>query len=75
MPFNRRIIHLDTDATTQKQVLSEVGGNSRVTKAWFELLRQGGCGAGEITLNDTFVNRGDIAISEYVAMDYDTGDR
>jgi hypothetical protein len=76
MAYQRKIIHLDTDATTQIQVLSSViTSNSRVEDAWFELLRKGGCGAGEITLKDAFTLRDQIEVGQYIAFEYTAGER
>jgi hypothetical protein len=72
MSFERRIIHYDNDATTVKNVLSDAADDSsRVTSAWFELLRKGGCGAGGITLRDVFTLSGTVEIGDYIAFDYD----
>ena len=74
MAYERRIVHLDTDAVTVKQTLSVSSDNdSRVIKARFELLRKGGCASGEITLRDVFTLRGDIAISDWIRFDFESG--
>jgi len=76
MAYERRIIHYANDATTVVQTLSAAGSDSsRVTKAWFELLRQGGCGAGEIELRDSFELRDDIEPGDFIAFEYSTGVR
>ena len=76
MAYERRIIHYASDAATVIQTLSEKGvDSSRVKSAWFELLRNGGCGAGEIELRDSFRLRGDIEIGDFVALEYRSGDR
>src|SRR5690606_20650749 len=46
-----------------------------VVSAWFELLRLGGCGSGEVVLRDKFTLRGTIQIGHYVAFEYTSGDR
>lgn len=79
MPYTRRIVHLQRDAVTPIQILSEVGNSaSRVTSCWFELLKIGGCGAGEITLKDNFVDRfgpNSLDLGEYISIEYQANDR
>jgi len=77
MPFCRKISHLDTDAQTVLTVLNDAcdaAVTDRVESASFELLRHGGCGAGEIVLNDLFTDRGSIVTGQYVLMEYTAGD-
>lgn len=76
MAYERRILHLERDGVTEKSVLSSTSlSDPRVTSAWFELLRIGGCGAGEITLKDSFDIRGGIEPGEHIAFEYSNGDR
>lgn len=73
--YQRRILHYFSDTVTLKQVLSEKGGNSRVTDAWFEKLRMGGDGAGSITLRDSFADRNDVQIGDWIAFEFTAGTR
>ena len=76
MTYRRIIKHLDTDATTVKSTLSSIDiADPRAVEAWFELLRLGGCGAGELVLKDKFTLRGTIDVGDHIAFEYDTGDR
>lgn len=70
MPYTRIIKHLDSDAST---VISDISDNC--TSAWFELLRIGGCGAGEVVLKDSFADRGTIDMGDHIAFEYSSGDR
>lgn len=70
MAYERQIIHYDSDSTTFIADWTE-----RAESAWFELLRQGGCGAGEVVLDYKFTERGSIEVGHYVVMAYSTGIR
>ncbi len=71
MPYTRRIIHYAADAETQIDVLTD----RAIAGCWFELLRQGGCGTGELTLKDAFAEREAVSIGDWLAFEYDTGER
>ncbi|MDA0833442.1 MAG: hypothetical protein O2955_04775 [Planctomycetota bacterium] len=71
MAFTRRIIHYAADATTEIDHLSD----RAIAGCWFELLRQGGCGRGELSLHDAFVERHSVALGDWLAFEYDTGER
>lgn len=71
MPYSRRILHCAPGPDDVVEVLSE----RAVAGAWFELHRQGGCGAGELRLRDEFGLRGGIDVGDWIAFEYDTDDR
>ncbi|MEX0725312.1 MAG: hypothetical protein WD065_03525, partial [Planctomycetaceae bacterium] len=71
MPYTRRIIHYAADAETEIDQLTD----RAIAGCWFELLRQGGCGQGELTLHDAFVDRDAVAIGDWLAFEYDSGER
>lgn len=70
MAYERQIIQYDSDSTT-----FIADWTDRAESAWFELLRQGGCGAGEVVLDYKFTERGSIEVGHYVVMAYSTGVR
>lgn len=70
MAYERQIIHYAADSTT---LIADISDHAE--SAWFELLRQGGCGAGEVVLDYRFDERGSIAIGDYIVMAYSTGVR
>ena len=69
MPYTGRVIHLDTDATTQLNDLT-----SRKVDAKFTLRRLGGCGPGELKLKDVWSLRNTVQPGHYIRFEYDTGD-
>ena len=71
MAFQRRILHYSPGPTDLVGLISD----RAVAGAWFELHRQGGCGAGELRLRDEFPDRHDIEIGDWIAFDYAAGDR
>lgn len=71
MPFARRFLHYSPGPT---DLVGEISSRA-VLGAWFELLRQGGDGAGELTLCDDFSDRGGIDTGDWIAFEYDAGDR
>lgn len=76
MAFRRRFIHLDDDAVTVIQTLSDTAiADPRGITAWFEKLRIGGDGPGELVLKDKFTLRGQIEIDHHIAFEYDSGER
>lgn len=77
MAYRRRILHYSSNCNTLIQVLSDEQdpNASRCISAWFELHRLGGCGAAEVTLKDRFTLREDIEINDYIAFEYDVGQR
>lgn len=70
MAYERLVKHLDKDGST---VIKDI--SSRCQKAWFELLRKGGCGQGEVVCNYRFNERftADFEIGEYIQLLYETG--
>ena len=71
LPFNRKFLHYSPDTQT---LVGEISSRA-VAGCWFELHRKGGCGAGEIVLNDEFVDRAAVDIGNWIAFEYDSGDR
>lgn len=71
MPFLRRVLHCSPGPADLRAVLSE----RAIEGCWFELHRQGGCGAGKLTLRDEFARRGRIEIGDWVALEYAAGQR
>ncbi len=71
MPYTRRILLYDRDLETLRQDLSAVA----TTGCWFELHRQGGCGAGEVRLRQGFEERTIAEIGEWIALEYDVDQR
>jgi len=71
MAYQRRLLHYSPGPTN---LVGEIS-NRVVAGAWFELHRQGGCGAGEIKLNDDFSDRANIALGDWIAFEFSPGDR
>lgn len=71
MPFRRRILRYGTDPADLQGTLSD----DAVAGCWFELLRQGGCGAGEVQLRTAFADRNLVAVGEWIAFEFDDGER
>jgi len=59
------------------QEVSTISGrslnNPRAISLSFELLRHGGCGSGELTLNDHFVTFDEVEVGHYIRADYKDG--
>ncbi len=70
MPFQRRILHHGPTPTGTPVLLSE----QAITKCWFELHRQGGCGAAELSLSTTFEQRESIEIGDWISFAYSDGE-
>lgn len=70
MAYDRIIKHLGTDGSTVIKTVSD-----RCTKAWFELLRKGGCGAGEAVFDYRFDERftASFDVGEYIQFSYEPG--
>lgn len=71
MPYTRRFLHYSPGPT---DLVGEISGRA-IAGAWFELHRKGGCGAGELRLNDEFPDREAIEVGDWIAFEFDTGDR
>ncbi len=71
MSYARRILHYSSAPTLFQSLISDrvVAGCS------FELNRLGGCGAGELQLNDEFANRDSIQVGDWIAFEYSAGVR
>ncbi|MBD3673495.1 MAG: hypothetical protein HUJ26_08205 [Planctomycetaceae bacterium] len=69
--FERTIRHYQSDATTLVGSIE----SSAVVGCWFELHRQGGCGAGELRLQDGFLARNQIDIGDWISLEYSPDDR
>jgi len=70
MSYIRRIVLYDRAMSVKNILNITTSEDSRVENASFELLRQGGCGQGEITLKDDWTMRGGVSVGDWVAMDY-----
>ena len=71
MTYSRRIVHYSPTPTEVRSVISD-----RVVEGcWFELHRQGGCGAGELKLKDDFLNRHHIEIGDWIGLEYQENNR
>lgn len=69
--YSRRILHHGPDPAGAATLLSD----RVVDGCWFELHRQGGCGAGELTLKDDFADREAIEIGDWISCEYEPGER
>ena len=69
--FERRILHFSPGPDDFVGSLSE----RAVAGCWFELHRQGGCGAGELRLYDGFHERDAVDVGDWIALEYAEGDR
>jgi hypothetical protein len=69
--YQRILTHYAADAST---VIGEISLDA-VEGCWFELHRQGGCGAGEFHLKSDFLARHAIDVGDWIACDYAPGDR
>jgi|GEM_PF-2404936 len=67
----QRLIHYGSNPLDLAGSLSD----RAIAGCWFELRRQGGCGAGELRLRHGFLERGEIQIGDWVALSYDADDR
>lgn len=71
MSYRRRILRLGPSPTELIDALDE----RAVVGCWFELRRLGGCGRGEIRVRDRFVDRDAIAVGQWIACEFEDGDR
>ncbi|MDA7527451.1 hypothetical protein OAF98_02075 [Planctomicrobium sp.] len=71
MTFERRILHHGSSPTGTPVILSL----QAVKKCWFELNRQGGCGAGELILSNEFFDRDQVEIGDWISFEYANDDR
>ncbi len=71
MGYQRLILHYGPDQLELKGILSD----EAVTGCWFELQRQGGCGAGELRLRTEFPARLGIQPGDWIACEYELGVR
>lgn len=71
MGYQRLILHYGPDQLELKGILSD----EAVAGCWFELQRQGGCGAGELRLRTEFPARLGITPGDWIACEYELGDR
>ncbi|REJ95467.1 MAG: hypothetical protein DWQ34_06075 [Planctomycetota bacterium] len=69
--FERRILHHGETPTGPAVDISQ----RAAAGCWFELLRQGGCGAGQLVLKDRFPDRDEIEIGDWISFEYETSDR
>jgi len=71
MAFQRRILHHGANPSAVPQLISLTALRS----CWFELHRQGGCGAGELVLSDEFEFRGQIELGDWISLEVESGER
>lgn len=71
MTFRRRILRYGPSPEEWQGALED----RAIAGCQFELHRCGGCGRGEVRLNDRFDDRVALAVGEWVACEYDDGDR
>ena len=69
--FHRRILHHGPDPFAAGVLLS----HRAVAGCWFELHRQGGCGAGELILRDGFLQRDAVELGDWISLEASPGDR
>ncbi len=69
--WERRILHFASDAATEIGPISD----RAIVGCWFNLHRQGGCGAGELRLRDEFPDRESIEVGDRIASDTSDEDR
>src|SRR5262245_22861168 len=67
----RRILHY---APGPAELVGEIADRA-VAGAWFELHRQGGCGAGELRLKDEFPDRNAVVPGHWIAFEFAEDDR
>lgn len=71
MTFERRILHHGSTPAGTPVILSL----QAVKKCWFELNRQGGCGAGELILSNEFFDRDQVEIGDWISFEYANDER
>lgn len=71
MPYQRRILHYGPQPNNWIGTIAD----EAIRGCWFELHRQGGCGAGELRLLTRFVDRGRLTPGQWIACEYQPGDR
>ncbi|QDT33627.1 hypothetical protein [Thalassoglobus polymorphus] len=71
MTFERRILHHGPTPTGTPVVLSM----HALKKCWFELNRQGGCGAAELILANEFYDRDQVDIGDWISFEYKASER
>lgn len=71
MTFRRRILRYGPSPEAWQGAIED----RAIAGCLFELHRCGGCGRGEVRLNDRFDARDALAIGEWIACEYDDGDR
>jgi hypothetical protein len=65
--YSRRILHHGPDPAATPVEISD----RAIAGCWFELHRQGGCGAGELALKDRFPERDAIEIGDWISFEYE----
>lgn len=69
--FTRRILHHGPTPDGTAVLLAD----RAVSGCWFELHRQGGCGAGELVLQRDFQERSAIQIGDWISCEVNAGER
>src|SRR5437868_2921682 len=67
----RRILHY---SPTPADLVGPIADRA-IVGCWFELNRQGGCGAGELRLKDEFPQRSAIDLGDWIACEFAADDR
>ncbi|VAX40664.1 hypothetical protein MNBD_PLANCTO02-2908, partial [hydrothermal vent metagenome] len=71
MTYERRVLHYSPGPTDFQSLISD----RAIAGCSFELNRMGGCGSGELKLNDEFADRSNIKVGDWIAFEYSAGDR
>ena len=71
MPFRRRLLRYGPSPDELINTLED----RLVAGCTFELYRLGGCGSGQLRLKDAFNDRALIGVGEWIACEYDDGER
>ena len=71
MAYQRRLLKY---GPTPNQLAGSLSDQA-IAGCWFELRRQGGCGAGELRLRDKFPDRESVQLGDWIACEYDVDDR
>lgn len=71
MPYRRRLLRY---GPSPEQLQSAIEDRA-IAGCAFELHRLGGCGSGEVQLKDGFDDRDQLTVGEWLACEYDDGDR
>ncbi len=71
MPYRRRLLRYGPSPGQLQSAIED----RAIAGCAFELHRLGGCGQGEVQLKDGFDDRDQLTVGEWLACEYDDGDR